>query len=142
MRATAYQLLATAVLGLSLAACSSNTATSETAAGSDAAAPVLTPGPWRGALATQGQEIPFLFDVETVGGKSVVYLRNGEERLKLDEITTAGAVVQGRPHRDGVCWHEQVTPDLWRLWAPPAGCGPRAGGRTAAPRRSFLALRR
>ncbi len=28
--------------------------------------------------------------METVGGKSVVYLRNGEERLKLDEITTAG----------------------------------------------------
>ena len=25
-----------------------------------------------------------------MGGKSVVYLRNGEERLKLDEITTAG----------------------------------------------------
>ncbi|UOQ55527.1 TlpA disulfide reductase family protein [Hymenobacter cellulosivorans] len=52
----------------------------------------LTPGTWRGVLTAQGQEIPFLFDVSTVdnGQKPTVTLRNGEERLKLDEITTAG----------------------------------------------------
>ncbi|GAA4381730.1 TlpA disulfide reductase family protein [Hymenobacter koreensis] len=53
-------------------------------------ASALTAGTWRGVLLTQGQEIPFLFDVATDGGKPTVTLRNGEERLKLDEITTAG----------------------------------------------------
>ena len=45
----------------------------------------LPVGPWRGVLATQGQEIPFLFEVKTEAGKPVVYLVNkgisGEERL-------------------------------------------------------------
>ncbi|PJJ59342.1 TlpA disulfide reductase family protein [Hymenobacter chitinivorans] len=52
----------------------------------------LKPGTWRGVLTAQGQEIPFLFDVSTAdnGQKPTVTLRNGEERLKLDETTTAG----------------------------------------------------
>ncbi|UOG76342.1 TlpA family protein disulfide reductase [Hymenobacter tibetensis] len=52
----------------------------------------LKPGTWRGVLSAQGQEIPFLFDVSTAdnGQKPTITLRNGEERLKLDEITTAG----------------------------------------------------
>ena len=41
-------------------------------------------------LALQVQQLPFLFDVATDGGRPTVTLRNGEERLKLDEITTAG----------------------------------------------------
>ncbi|ALD22697.1 alkyl hydroperoxide reductase [Hymenobacter sp. DG25A] len=41
-------------------------------------------------LSTQGQQIPFLFEVSQSGGKPIVTLRNGEEKLKLDEITTAG----------------------------------------------------
>ncbi|MBC6607400.1 TlpA family protein disulfide reductase [Hymenobacter sp. BT188] len=83
--------LATALL-LSLGACQSNSSSEKTAAvqNESGAASALKPGTWRAVLSTQGQEIPFLFDVEAVGGKSVVYLRNGEERLKLDEITTAG----------------------------------------------------
>ncbi|QIL77477.1 TlpA family protein disulfide reductase [Hymenobacter sp. HDW8] len=83
--------LVTALL-LSLGACQSNSSSENTAAvqNESSAASALKPGTWRAVLSTQGQEIPFLFDVEAVGGKSVVYLRNGEERLKLDEITTAG----------------------------------------------------
>ncbi|MCC3160829.1 TlpA family protein disulfide reductase [Hymenobacter sp. 15J16-1T3B] len=50
----------------------------------------LSAGSWRGVLKAQGQEIPFLFDVNEEGGKPTVTLRNGDERLKLDEITTAG----------------------------------------------------
>lgn len=95
-------LMAAAALGLG--ACSSNTSTSETAAtsGSAGVAPVLTPGPWRGVLATQGQEIPFLFEVKTEAGKPVVYLINkglkGEERLRCEDIKSAGDSTTIRMH--------------------------------------------
>ncbi|WP_460610500.1 peroxiredoxin family protein [Hymenobacter terrigena] len=96
-------LMATAALGLGLAGCSSNSSTSETAAtGGSSAAPVLTPGPWRGVLATQGQEIPFLFEVKTEAGQPVVYLinkgLNGEERLRCEDIKSAGDSTTIRMH--------------------------------------------
>ncbi|MBD2722280.1 peroxiredoxin family protein [Hymenobacter armeniacus] len=94
------RLAATAAVGLAMGACQSNTSTSETAAGGSA--PTLTPGPWRGVLATQGQEIPFLFEVKTEAGKPVVYLinqgLNGEERLRCEEITSAGDSTTIRMH--------------------------------------------
>ncbi|TYZ11034.1 TlpA family protein disulfide reductase [Hymenobacter lutimineralis] len=85
-------------LALAAVACQSNsTTTTETTATPPAAAsagtgtaPQLTAGKWRGVLSAQGQEIPFLFEVSEQGGKPVVTLRNGEERLKLDEISSAG----------------------------------------------------
>ncbi|RSK47043.1 TlpA disulfide reductase family protein [Hymenobacter rigui] len=81
-------------LALAAVACQSNSTTSENPAATEAAgsnaAPALTAGTWRGVLSAQGQEIPFLFDVAQDGGKPTVTLRNGEERLKLDEISTAG----------------------------------------------------
>ena len=96
--------MATAALGLGLGACSSNTSASETAAtsGTSGAAPLLTPGPWRGVLAAQDQEIPFLFEVKTEGGKPVVYLinkgLNGEERLRCEDIRTMGDSTTIRLH--------------------------------------------
>ncbi|WP_460618752.1 peroxiredoxin family protein [Hymenobacter ruber] len=97
-----FRLMATATLGLGLFGCSSNTSTSETAATSGAAAPVLTPGPWRGVLATQGQEIPFLFEVKEEAGQPVVYLinkgLNGEERLRCEDIKSAGDSTTIRMH--------------------------------------------
>lgn len=79
-------------LALAAVACQSNSSSSEHQAATPegAASTSLPAGPWRGVLTTQGQEIPFMFEVATEGGKPVVTLRNGEERLKLDEITTAG----------------------------------------------------
>lgn len=85
-----------------LAGCNSSTTsgTAETAAVS--ASSLLTPGPWRGELATQGQQIPFLFEVKTEANKPVVYLinkgLNGEERLRCDEIAAAGDSVTIRLH--------------------------------------------
>ncbi|QKG52071.1 peroxiredoxin family protein [Hymenobacter sp. BRD67] len=77
-----------------LAGCNSSTTSGSGAAGATSAAALLTPGPWRGELATQGQKIPFLFEVKTEAGKPVVYLvnkgLNGEERLRCDEISAAG----------------------------------------------------
>ncbi|OGX88192.1 peroxiredoxin family protein [Hymenobacter glacialis] len=102
MNTSIVRLVATAALGLGLGACQSNTATTETAAAGGTAAAVLTPGPWRGVLATQGQEIPFLFEVKTEAGKPVVYLINkgldGEERLRCEEITSAGDSTTIRLH--------------------------------------------
>ncbi len=66
------------------------------------AAALLTPGPWRGELAAQGQQIPFLFEVKTEAAKPVLYLinkgLNGEERLRCDEISAAGDSVTVRLH--------------------------------------------
>ena len=103
MKSTSAYLLATAALGLGLAGCSSpSTPASETAAGGATVPPVLTPGPWRGALAAQGQEIPFLFEVKTEADKPVVYLinqgLNGEERLRCDDIKSAGDSTTIRLH--------------------------------------------
>ncbi len=95
MRPLFSQLTAVA-LGLAVAACNSP-ATSEKAATETAgtsAAALLTPGTWRGELAIQGQQLPFLFEVKTEAGKPIVYLinkgLNGEERLRCDEISAAG----------------------------------------------------
>jgi thiol-disulfide isomerase/thioredoxin len=89
------KVLPLALLGAGLLAGCNSTPTSTTTetAGTSAAA-LLTPGPWRGELAIQGQKLPFLFEVKTEGGKPVVYLinkgLNGEERLRCDEISAAG----------------------------------------------------
>ncbi|MBD2768912.1 TlpA family protein disulfide reductase [Hymenobacter sp. BT664] len=93
--------MATAALGLG--ACQSNTSpATETSTPGGTAAPVLTPGPWRGVLAAQGREIPFLFEVKTEAGKPVVYLINkgldGEERLRCEEILSAGDSTTIRLH--------------------------------------------
>ncbi|TVT43435.1 TlpA family protein disulfide reductase [Hymenobacter setariae] len=85
-----------------LAGCHSGTSTSSAETGTTSAATLLTPGPWRGELAIQGQQLPFLFEVKTEGGKPVVYLinkgLNGEERLRCDEISAAGDSATIRLH--------------------------------------------
>jgi thiol-disulfide isomerase/thioredoxin len=95
-----YSLLLGAAL---LAGChSATTDTAQSDDGTTAAATLLTPGPWRGELAIQGQQLPFLFEVKTEAGKPVVYLinkgLNGEERLRCDEISAAGDSATIRLH--------------------------------------------
>jgi thiol-disulfide isomerase/thioredoxin len=95
-----YSLLLGAAL---LAGChSATTDTAQSDAGTMSAAALLTPGPWRGELAIQGQQLPFLFEVKTEAGKPVVYLinkgLNGEERLRCDEISAAGDSATIRLH--------------------------------------------
>jgi len=84
-----------ALLGAGLlAGCNAAPTSTATETAGTSAAALLTPGPWRGELAIQGQQLPFLFEVKTEGGKPVVYLinkgLNGEERLRCDEISAAG----------------------------------------------------
>jgi thiol-disulfide isomerase/thioredoxin len=89
------KVLPLALLGAGLlAGCNSTPTSTATETAGTSAAALLTPGPWRGELAIQGQQLPFLFEVKTEGGKPVVYLinkgLNGEERLRCDEISAAG----------------------------------------------------
>jgi thiol-disulfide isomerase/thioredoxin len=84
-----------ALLGAGLlAGCNSAPTSTTTETAGTSAAALLTPGPWRGELAIQGQQLPFLFEVKTEGGQPIVYLinkgLNGEERLRCDEISAAG----------------------------------------------------
>ena len=51
----------------------------------------LVTGIWRAAIFSQGQEIPFLMEIEkTEHGGLAGYLINGEERIRLDTITRTG----------------------------------------------------
>ncbi len=98
------RLLATATLGLSLAACQSSSSSQTETAGAQQvrAAALLSAGPWRGVLTAQGQEIPFAFEVKSEEAEPVVYLinpgLNGEERLRCAGITAAGDSVTIRLH--------------------------------------------
>ncbi len=51
----------------------------------------FSPGIWRGALITEtGIEIPFNFEVKDSAANYTIYIMNGEERFKIDEITRTG----------------------------------------------------
>ena len=103
MRAIFIRLLATSLASLVLSCQPDTSSKIDTTATRDTAvASVLTPGPWRGVLAVQGQEIPFLFEVKTEVGKPVVYLvnkgLNGDQRLRCDKISVAGDSTTIRLH--------------------------------------------
>ena len=94
-------LLIVGAVSLLVSSCNSAPSESNNSAPVSAAT-LLTPGPWRGELAAQGQKIPFLFEVKTEATKPVLYLinkgLNGEERLRCDEISAAGDSVTVRLH--------------------------------------------
>jgi hypothetical protein len=98
------RLSAALLLGAALTtACETKPADTTATAGADnTAVTLLKPGPWRGELAAQGQQIPFLFEVKEEAGKPVVYLINkgldGEERLRCPEIIQAGDSVTVKLH--------------------------------------------
>jgi thiol-disulfide isomerase/thioredoxin len=48
--------------------------------------PFIPTGTWRAVLELQGQELPFTFDLEKKDGQYVAWIRNGQERLYLDEV--------------------------------------------------------
>ena len=108
MTTTSLRLLAAATAGLSLlASCDSSSSKKETtdARANDAplTAPAgLTPGHWNGWAKAQNKAIHFAFDVAVENGKPVVYLINkgldGTERLRCDEITSAGDSATIRLH--------------------------------------------
>ncbi|RYE90911.1 MAG: TlpA family protein disulfide reductase [Cytophagaceae bacterium] len=97
------KVISFALLGAGLlAGCNSAPTSGSAETSATSAAALLTPGPWRGELAIQGQQLPFLFEVKAEGGKPVVYLinkgLNGEERLRCDEISAAGDSVTIKLH--------------------------------------------
>lgn len=63
------------MIGLITAGCGNNSETFE-----------LQPGNWRGAIRTQGIEVPFNFEVMNDNGKYQMILKNAGEELVLDEL--------------------------------------------------------
>jgi len=53
----------------------------------------LKTGIWRGVIEMQGQQLPFNFEVVKVGSKYNVHLKNGGEKLLLDEVNLIGDTV-------------------------------------------------
>ncbi|MCC3152150.1 TlpA disulfide reductase family protein [Hymenobacter sp. BT770] len=108
MTTTSLRVLAAATAGLSLlASCDSSSSKKEStdtrAADASAASPAgLAPGHWDGWVRAQNKAIHFEFDVAVENGKPVVYLINkglgGAERLRCDEITSAGDSTTIRLH--------------------------------------------
>jgi peroxiredoxin len=74
---------------LGLSACHGGTAQSESAA-------AVRMGTYRAVLTLPGGELPFGLVLEPEGTTSVGYLVNGKERVKLDEVTVAGAHLEIR----------------------------------------------
>ena len=61
---------------------------------SDSAKKDLQTGTWRAVLELQGQELPFTFDLEKRDEHFVAWIRNGQERLYLDEVeVTADSIM-------------------------------------------------
>ncbi len=50
----------------------------------------LKTGTWRGIIEMQNQQLPFQFDVQKKDSALQVYIRNGSERLLLDEVSVTG----------------------------------------------------
>lgn len=47
-------------------------------------------GVWRGVIFQQGKELPFNFDLLKEGTEYTMVIRNGEERIEVNEITVTG----------------------------------------------------
>ena len=91
--------LGAAIVGvLASSACQRGTPQGAAAAGVAAAddAPAVTMGLYRAVLTLPGGELPVGLDLERDGAATVGYLINGPERVKLDEVTVAGAHLEIR----------------------------------------------
>src|SRR5580693_7254668 len=72
------------MLALGMSGCQRNSAQQTSAA-------ALNMGLYRALLVLPAGELPFGLDLEREGSRTVGYLVNGKERVKLDEVTVAGA---------------------------------------------------
>lgn len=77
------------LVALSMSACHRETAQTDSA-------PAVRMGTYRAVLDLPGGELPFGLDLEPSGTSAVGFLVNGEERVKLDEVTIAGAHLEIR----------------------------------------------
>jgi peroxiredoxin len=59
-------------------------------------APAVGMGTYRAVLTLPGGELPFGLELEPAGATTVGFLINGKERVKLDEVTIAGAHLEIR----------------------------------------------
>jgi thiol-disulfide isomerase/thioredoxin len=60
--------------------------------------PVIATGTWRAVLELQGQQLPFTFDLEKKEGQYVAWVKNGQERLYLDEVDVSADSITMNVH--------------------------------------------
>jgi thiol-disulfide isomerase/thioredoxin len=77
------------MLALGISGCQRNPAQNDSAA-------ALKMGLYRALLVLPAGELPFGLDLKSEGSRTVGYLVNGKERVKLDEVTVAGAHLEIR----------------------------------------------
>lgn len=58
----------------------------------------ISTGTWRAVLELQGQELPFTFDLEKKEDQYVAWIRNGQERLYLDEVEVTADSISMNVH--------------------------------------------
>jgi peroxiredoxin len=96
----ALSLGALSVGALGLSACHREAPQRESAPLAGAApradAPLVGMGSYRALLVLPGGELPFGLELEPAGAATVGYLVNGTERVRLDEVTIAGAHLEIR----------------------------------------------
>jgi len=54
----------------------------------------LKKGTWRGVIDCQGHDLPFTFDVTKKNDSLLVYIKNGAEKILLDEVSVFGDSVK------------------------------------------------
>ena len=54
----------------------------------------LKTGTWRGVIDCQGHDLPFTFDVTKKNDSLLVYIKNGSEKILLDEVSVFGDSVK------------------------------------------------
>lgn len=60
------------------------------------ASPTLAPGTWRGTLALPGGELPFGLEVVSQGAEVVLFIENGAERVRVDDVRIHGGRLEAR----------------------------------------------
>jgi peroxiredoxin len=76
---------------------------------------MLPQGTWRVALDIQNQTLPFLLETRTEKGRQVAYIRNGEEKLLLDEFSQSKDSISATLHIfDAVLRGKLENGKIWR----------------------------
>ncbi|MDZ7606112.1 MAG: TlpA disulfide reductase family protein [Cyclobacteriaceae bacterium] len=64
--------------------------TSEPESGKNKPGRSLTEGKWRGTIASESRDIPFIFEVSSASDSVKIHLINGKERFTIDDVTIIG----------------------------------------------------
>lgn len=73
-------------------------------------------GPWRGIIQLQGQELPFNLELFKEGDEYKAFVKNGEEKILLDEIKVTGDSVKITMHIFDIDLRARIDGDKLTGW--------------------------